>query len=369
MRVVLFCHSLMSDWNNRHAHFLRGIATELQARGHEVTAYEPVNGWSRTQLLAHAGADAEERFRQAFPTLDVVAFDLHLLSLEDALYDADLVLVHEWTDPKVVERIGRHKAKRGRYVLLFHDTHHRSAANADDIAGYDLQHYDGVLAFGEVIREQYLRRGWSRRVWTWHEAADIRVFHPRTPPDQRRHVIWIGNWGDGERSTEITNYIINPVRELALTATVYGVRYPEAARRALKAAGIDYKGWLPNDETPKAYAAHQFTVHIPRHSELPGIPAIRVFEALACGVPLVIPEWRDVEGLFSPGLDYLVAQNPTDMRDWCTALSADASLRRALAQHGLDTIRRRHTCAHRVDELLAVFHHLRGRPQPEVMSV
>ena len=44
------------------------------------------------------------------------------------------------------------------------------------MAGYDLAHYDGVLAFGAAVREVYLREGWAARAWTWHEAADHRVF-------------------------------------------------------------------------------------------------------------------------------------------------------------------------------------------------
>jgi spore maturation protein CgeB len=42
----------------------------------------------------------------------------------------------------------------------------------------DLQYYDGVLAYGRSLTEIYLKAGWTRRAWTWHEAADIRVFHP-----------------------------------------------------------------------------------------------------------------------------------------------------------------------------------------------
>ncbi|MBA2602322.1 MAG: glycosyltransferase, partial [Acidobacteria bacterium] len=52
MRIVLFCHSLVSDWNHGNAHFLRGIVAELLDRGHEVRVYEPEDGWSREQLLA-----------------------------------------------------------------------------------------------------------------------------------------------------------------------------------------------------------------------------------------------------------------------------------------------------------------------------
>ena len=55
MRVVLFCHSLVSDWNHGNAHFLRGIVTELQSRGVEVRVFEPVNAWSVVNLLGDAG--------------------------------------------------------------------------------------------------------------------------------------------------------------------------------------------------------------------------------------------------------------------------------------------------------------------------
>src|SRR4051794_30629812 len=148
MRVVLFCHSLLSDWNHGNAHFLRGVAGELIARGHEVIAYEPHNGWSVTQLLAEAGAVAVDRFRELFPRLDTRMVDLERLDLDEALDGADLVIVHEWNTPALVTRIGEHRTARGRYTLLFHDTHHRSVTDADAIAACALDHYDGVLAFG-----------------------------------------------------------------------------------------------------------------------------------------------------------------------------------------------------------------------------
>lgn len=372
MHIVLFCQSLMSDWSHGNAHFLRGVVTELMSRGNEVTVYEPVDELSGSQLRTPEGANAEERFQQAFPTLTPIAFDLNLLSLEAALPDTDLIIVHESIEPRVVARIGRHKAAHGRYVLLFHDTHHRALTTKNDIECYDLRHFDGVLAFGEIIRERYLQRGWSRQAWTWHEAADIRVFQPLQESGEVRDVVWVGNWGDEARSAEISNFFVEPVRELRLTATAYGARYPDPARRALRSAGIDYKGRLPNYDVPLAYASHRFTVDIPSRShvsELPGVPTMRLFEALACGIPLVSLDWRDVEGLFTPGLDFLVARTPREMRDMCVALAADDTLRKSLARHGLETIRRRHTCAHRVDELLSIFHQLRGGPRAEVMTV
>jgi len=104
-------------------------------------------------------------------------------------------------------------------------------------------------------------------------------------------------------------------------------------------------------------------VHVPRRfyvEQLPGIPTIRVFEALACGIPLVSAPWSDSEGLFRVGEDFLMVRDGDQMTAALRDLAADPALRRALVASGLETIRARHTCAHRVDELLAVVRRLEG---------
>ena len=106
------------------------------------------------------------------------------------------------------------------------------------------------------------------------------------------------------------------------------------------------------------------TVHIPRRpyaAALPGIPTIRVFEALACGIPLISAPWQDQDGLFAPGEDYLVARDGEAMRHHLAALRADPEFAAALGAQGRATVIERHSCAHRVDELLAICHTL-GRP-------
>ena len=363
MRVVIFCHSIRSDWNHGNAHFLRGVATELQARGHEVVLQEPADAWSVENLLADAGDEALAAFQRAYPTLRPVVYDPASLDLSAALDGADLVLVHEWNPPALVGAIGQHRARGGRYVLLFHDTHHRAVTDAAAMAAFDLEGYDGVLAFGEVIREIYLRRGWARRAFTWHEAADVRVFraHPEVP--RRGDLVWIGNWGDDERSAELHEFLLGPVRDLRLVARVHGVRYPPHARHALAAAGVEYLGWVANFEAPLAFAAHAVTVHVPRRpyvEALPGIPTIRPFEAMACGIPLVSAPWDDAEGLFSPGCDFLVARNRAEMSAHLRSILCDPSLARELARRGRAAILARHTCAHRVDELLRIHARIAG---------
>jgi spore maturation protein CgeB len=116
-------------------------------------------------------------------------------------------------------------------------------------------------------------------------------------------------------------------------------------------------------------ARYRATVHVPRRpyaEALPGIPTIRPFEALACGVPLVSAPWRDDERLFSEGHDYLVAKDGADMCRQLRAVLEDGGLAARLSALGTRTIQTRHTCSHRVDELLAIVHGLeadrRGPP-------
>ena len=356
MKIRLFFHSLISDWNHGNAHFLRGVVRELLHRGHDVKVYEPRDGWSVQNLLAEHGDEPLRRFAAAYPGLKSVRYDLGDLDLERALSGADLVIVHEWSDPALVRRVGELRGRR-RFVLLFHDTHHRLVTQRAAMRAYELDHYDGVLAYGRVLAELYVKEKLARRVWTWHEAADTELFCPHPDAEKEGDVVWVGNWGDEERTDELHEYLIDPVRELGLKAAVYGVRYPEHAQAELGAAGIEYRGWLPNFEVPEVFARFRMTLHVPRRpyvEALPGIPTIRPFEALACGIPLLCSPWKDAEHLFTPGRDFLVVRDGKQMQRQLAALMRDSGKRRRLAAHGLKTIRSRHSCAHRVDELLAI---------------
>jgi spore maturation protein CgeB len=363
MRVVMFYHSLVSDWNHGNAHFLRGIATELLQLGAEVQVFEPEGNWSTTNLLQQHGTEALERFYDAYPQLDSMTHRGMGPDIERALDKADLVLVHEWNDPELIAAIGEHHRRHGDYRLFFHDTHHRMVTEPQNMARYDLSGYDGVLAYGAVLQRLYEARG--QRAWTWHEAADTRVF--RSFPSARPvgDLVWIGNWGDDERAAELQEFLIEPCRRLKLKATVYGVRYPESAVRALQAAGIQYKGWLPNFEAPKVFAGYRVTVHVPRRPyvrALPGIPTIRPFEALACGIPLVCSPWDDVERLFSPGKDFLVARDGDEMTRQLEMVLSQPRLSAELSRHGVETICSRHTCGHRVNLLLEICSTTNGQP-------
>src|SRR5690242_18019910 len=127
VRVVLFCHSLISDWNHGNAHFLRGVCGELLAGGHTVQVFERANGWSLRNLREEYGESAVTEFHEAYPKLRSTFYEPEDLDLDAALDGVDIVIVHEWNDPRLVARIGRHRAG-ARYRLLFHDTHHRAVS-------------------------------------------------------------------------------------------------------------------------------------------------------------------------------------------------------------------------------------------------
>jgi spore maturation protein CgeB len=364
MRVVMFYHSLVSDWNHGNAHFLRGMVGELRARGHEVIVYEPEDGWSLRNLLETYGEQAIARFECAYPGLTSRRYALETLDLEQALDGADLVLVHEWNPHALVARLGALRARSSSFRLLFHDTHHRAVSEPAAMAGYDLRHYDGVLAFGRVIADLYLERGWTQRAWVFHEAADTRRFRPLPGAEKEGDLVFIGNWGDGERSHELREYLIDPVQALGLRACVYGVRYPDEALRVLADANMTYAGWLPNHDAPEVFSRFAVTVHVPRRpyaETLRGVPTIRVFEALACSIPLVCAPWDDSENLFRPGTDYLVASDGAQMKRAVRAVVSDRALARELSHAGLQTILSRHTCAHRTNELLQIHRELGGQ--------
>ncbi len=382
MNFAFFVHSLASDWNHGNAHFVRGVCSDLVHRGHGVVTHEQTDNWSRWNLEHDHGQQASRSYLAAYPELTdtehmytlapaKIASDLTVaevdavveaLDLPNRLRGVDVVIVHEWTPPAVVAAIGKYRKRNDSFRLLFHDTHHRAVSEPATLGKFDLGGYDGVLAFGRVLTEAYKQRGWSSRAWTWHEAADTKRFKPLNA-ERTGDLVWVGNWGDDERTDELHEFLIEPARDLKLGTTIHGVRYPDDAKAALANAGIRYAGYLPNFEAPRLFAQHRLTVHVPRRwyvSHLPGIPTIRPFEALACGIPLVSAPWDDAEHLFTPGEDFAVARNDEEMKREMRHLLDYPDAAAEQAARGRETVLARHTCEHRVSELL---HIVEGLPQ------
>jgi len=368
LRFHFFAHSWVSDWNHGNAHFLRGLMRALVRQGHRVRCYEALGSWSLSNLVSNEGDKAVaaiDDFRRLFPDLNIQFYsddDKFAQFAAEHLRESDVVVIHEWSDPRVVNTILELKKKYGFRALL-HDTHHRAYTCPRDILRFRLDLFDGVLAFGEAIRRIYTDGFGIPRVWTFHEAADTEHFMP-LPLVKEIDMVWVGNWGDEERTRELEEFLIEPAAsEPKRRVVTYGVRYPEYAKEMLLKAGIEYYGYLPNLSAPVVYGRSRLALHVPRKqysNGLSGIPTIRVFEALACGIPLLCSPWEDAEHLFRPGQDYLCAHDGKVLKGQVEELVRDDRARAQIALNGLETIRRRHTCEHRADQLMEICEELQA---------
>jgi spore maturation protein CgeB len=358
LRIVFFAHSFRSDWNNGNAHFLRGLARELGRLGHAVTCYEHSENWSHAHLIeveGGRGAGSVEAFTVGYPDLRVELMHDRDGELRSLLRDADIALVHEWHAPEFMAKLLDARQGLG-CKLLFHDTHHRASSSPEQIRRLQVDCFDGVIAFGEALRAIYRERFGLERVWTLHEAADTTVFFPQ-PKAKVNDVVWIGNWGDDERSMELCEYLVEPARRLkSYRFLVHGVRYPREGLAALRSASIAFHGYLPNLAAAAVYGESRLTLHVPRQhyaGAMVGIPTIRVFEALASGIPLISAPWEDSEALFRPG-DFRMVHSGLEMGAAIEELLSDDAAAAQQAGAGRETILARHTCRNRAEEFTGI---------------
>jgi spore maturation protein CgeB len=367
LRLAYLAHSLRSDWNHGNAHFLRGLLRAVQSLGCQVSIFERDHGWSIDHLRQEpAGEQSIRCFHATYPDLNISCYgedqEKDISFWRGALRDVDVVILHEWNPPQLAALLLELREEL-KFRLLFHDTHHRASSSPEQIRSYGTDQFDGVLAFGEALKNIYRDVFGIARVWTLHEAADVTVFRPLPGRAKSTDVIWIGNWGDDERSAEIREFFLCPARRLGQRRfAIHGVRYPEEALNALWDAGVEYQGYLSNLEAPAAYAASHLTIHIPRQQytrAMTGIPTIRVFEALACGIPLISAPWSDTEHLFREG-DFLSARDHGEMTQSMERLLSDPAAAHEQAQRGMETILARHTCRHRAEQLLDICEEVLG---------
>ncbi len=339
--IVYFTHSLRSCWNHGNAHFLRGVLRELSARGHDVVAFEPAAAGACTNLLATTARRRSSAFARPIPEL------------------ADRV---RFAGPRSRRRAGRRRpgdrprmeragagrrasahcgARGARFTLLFHDTHHRAVSDPEAIARLRplrLRRRAGVRRdAGRGLSALGLGRARVRLARGGRYAA--------VPSAGRRRSSARGWSGSATGATasappSCEDFLLRPAPRPACRSTSTACAIPTEALALLRRYGARYRGWLPNAAAPEVFARHLATVHVPRRfyvDALPGIPTIRVFEALACGIPLVCAPWRDSEGLFPPGEDFLMARDGAEMAPHLMrAVATIAALRRALAARAGD---------------------------------
>ena len=330
MRIVLFMGRPGPEERRGGSSFLRGVMRELKKLGHSFRV-------SRSQTRVS---------------------DLSKHELERELEGANLVIADEWSSPELVARLGRHRKRSGsRYCLLFHDTHQRSLYERNESLRFDLRGFDGALVAGAALCRAYRRSGWREGCFVWHEAADAELLKPSAIEGQQEGLLWIGSGEGKERAGELEEFLFTPARRLGLRTSIFGLPAPDQAETAPTSGPFYFHGPASKVRLRSIYARHAVALHTPRRfarDELPALPTLRFFEALACGAPLVSSPWHDEEALFREGIEYLVARNGSEMEKFLRLLTNDRAAARTLSTAGLARIRARHTCRHRARELLAI---------------
>ena len=255
MKIVLFYHSLISDWNHGNAHFLRGVATNLIQRGHEVRRLRARERLERAEPRRRTRRRRRStNFTPAIRCSNRIRYELATLDLDRALDGADLVIVHEWNDHALVRRIGEHRAAAARRLpalLSRYPPSRRHRARADGGA--------------TICRTTTACSPTATccAIFIWH-AVGRPAPGPGTRPPTRRcfircrrrtswtgDVVWIGNWGDEERARGTARVFDRSHRRTrAARAGLSACVIPGMRARCCARPKIRYGGWLP--ELPRA---------------------------------------------------------------------------------------------------------------------
>ena len=341
MRIVIFYHSLVSDWNHGNAHFLRGVvqrAARARPRGAGVRAARRLEP---AEPAGRARATAPQRLvPPAYPRARAAIATSRLRSTSTRRWTAPTwCWCTSGTSPQLV-RADRRAPRAHRALppaVPRHPPPRRHRAGRD--GALRPAHYDGVLAFGDVIRDLYLRARLGRSAPGPGTRRPTRACSSRSPQRRARRRPGLdrqlGRRGAHRRAARVPARAGARARACAPASTACATR-SSALRSSQRRASSTAAG-CPTIEVPAVFARHRVTVHVPRRpyvEALPGIPTIRLFEALACGIPLVSAPWDDAEGLFRPAR---ITWSPATAQEMSASCAPCCTTRRAGRRAGART--------------------------------
>jgi spore maturation protein CgeB len=346
MRFVVFGLTISSAWGNGHATPWRGLCRALAARGHRVTFFERDVPYYAAHRDAPQPAGCDLRLYQDWPDTyrdarEVVAeADVAIVTsyCPDAQYAAELVLgsgavrvFYDLDTPVTLARLAR-----GEPV--------------DYLPDGGLEPFDLVLSFtgGRALDALKSELG-ARSVAPLYGSVDPAAHHP-VPTDPNRHFdfTYLGTYSPDRQAT-LEELFINaarrrPKRRFALAGSMYPAEGFPWRRN------IFYLSHMPPTDHPSFYCSSGWTLNITRGpmAEMGYCPSGRLFEAAACGTPVVSDWWEGLDAFFTPGSEILIARTTEDV---LAALDVDRAERRRIGQAASARALREHTADARVVEL------------------
>jgi spore maturation protein CgeB len=362
MKLVIFGLSISSSWGNGHATLWRGLCRALIRRGHRVVFFErdvPYYAGSR-DLWELAGGELVlyGDWGETAP--------LARRHLADA--DVGLVTSYHYDALAATELVlGSPAALRAFYDL---DTPVTLAA-LDGGAGVSyigprgLGDFDLVLSYtgGRALDELRTRLG-ARRVAPLYGHVDPDV-HRRVPPTEafRADLSYLGTYA-ADRQRALEELFIEPARRMPGTRfLIGGAQYPEDFPWT---DNIWFVKHLPPPAHPAFFASCRLTLNVTRQAmaEMGWCPSGRLFEAAACGTPLLSDAWEGLDAFFRPGEEILVARTASDT---VAALSTSDEELARMARAARERTLGEHTSERRAAELEALLEAAFG-PEPAGMA-
>jgi spore maturation protein CgeB len=344
MRVVILGLAITSSWGNGHATTYRALVRALDARGHDVLFLErdvpwysahrdlPAPPWGRTALYSSL-ADLRSRFAG-----EVAAANLAVVGS----YVPEGAQVGEWV---LAQASG---------VTAFYDidTPVTLASLERGILEYlspaQIPRYDLYLSLtGGPTLERLERHHGARRALPFYCAVDPVAYYPEAAPSIV-DLAYMGTFS-ADRQAGLERLLLEPARRLPEARfAVVGPQYPPEIDWPANVARLEH---LAPERHRRFYNSQRFTLNLTRADMIRAgwSPSVRLFEAAACGTPIISDPWPGLDEFFVPGRDILVAHSPDDTRGYLSELPDEE--RRAIGMRARQRVLDAHTAAHRVATL------------------
>jgi len=360
LSILILGLSITSSWGNGHATTYRGLMRELVRRGHRVTFLERDLPWYAsnrdlpkppygTTHIYHSTAQLKRRF----------------VSL---VREADLVIVGSFV-PEGAE-IGEWVTRQARGLTAFYDidTPVTLAALANGTTDYItpalVRRYDLYLSFtGGPVLDLLQRRYGAPHARPLYCSVDALAYTPRETRT-RWDLGYMGTYSR-DRQAALERLLCAVARKWPEGRfVVAGPQYPSEIRWPANVERVEH---LAPDRHRNFYTAQRFTLNITRSAMVRAgwSPSVRLFEAAACGTPIISDHWTGIETFFTPGREILIARRTTDSTAFLR--EATEAERRRIGANARTRVLREHTAAHRAAELESYAAELMRRPLSPVL--
>jgi spore maturation protein CgeB len=354
LRIVVLGLSITSSWGNGHATTYRGLVRELVARGHDVLFLERDVPW----YARHRDLASPWTGRIAlYGSLDELQ-----ASYAGEVRDADLVIVGSYVPDGIA--VGEWAIATAEGLTAFYDidtpvTLARLAAGEVDYLSLDLiPRYEMYLSFTGGPTLQRLEREYgSPMARPLYCSFDPLLYRP-APTPARWTLGYMGTYSE-DRQPGLEQLLLEPARRLASREfVVAGSQYPAASAWPPNVQHIDH---LTPARHRDFYTAQRFTLNLTRADMIAAgySPSVRLFEAAACGTPIISDYWPGLETFFEPGREILIARSAGDVLRYLRDLPEEE--RQAIAYRARRRALAGHTAARRAKELESYVLELRAR--------